>query len=113
MSFALTTAQVKERQKTVTRRIGWRSLKPGDRLLAVPKVMGFRKGEQAPAPIATIEVVCVERQRLDAMPFKDVRAEGFPGWTPERFVTMFCEANGCTRDVEVTRIEFRYVEPAP
>ena len=30
MSFALTTKQIKSRTKTVTRRLGWTFLKPGD-----------------------------------------------------------------------------------
>lgn len=37
MSFALTTDQVKDRVKTVTRRNGWWFLKPGDIVNAVKK----------------------------------------------------------------------------
>lgn len=37
MSFALTKRQVLERTKTVTRRLGWEKLRPGDLVRAVEK----------------------------------------------------------------------------
>lgn len=40
MSFMLTTRQIRERSKDVTRRLGWEKLKPGDRLHAMRKVHG-------------------------------------------------------------------------
>ena len=42
MSFALTTEQVRRREKTVTRRRGWWFLKPGDIVTAVKKARGLR-----------------------------------------------------------------------
>jgi len=39
MSVALTEQAVRERRKTVTRRLGWQFLKPGDRLTLCRKVM--------------------------------------------------------------------------
>lgn len=44
MSFALTEQQLMDGTKTVTRRVGWANLKPGDRLTAVRKAMGLKKG---------------------------------------------------------------------
>ena len=44
MSFALTEAQLLDGTKTVTRRLGWTMLKPGDHFRAVRKAMGLRKG---------------------------------------------------------------------
>ena len=41
MSFAMTTQQVKDQTKDVTRRFGWLFLKPGDILQPVEKAMGF------------------------------------------------------------------------
>lgn len=35
MSFALTTSQIRDRSKTVTRRFGWWFLVPGDQVWAV------------------------------------------------------------------------------
>src|SRR5262245_24972112 len=99
MSFALTTPQVEDRSKTVTRRAGWSNLKVGQRLSAVKKAMGFRKGETAPAPLAQIEVVSVRREPLERMLTDEAYgraeciAEGFPQMTPAEFVTMFCETH--------------------
>lgn len=45
MSVSLTEQAVLERRKTVTRRLGWRFLKPGDRLTLCRKVMGRKPGE--------------------------------------------------------------------
>ena len=46
MSFMLTTQQVIDETKTVTRRLGWRFLNVGDELWAVEKAMGMNKGEK-------------------------------------------------------------------
>ena len=46
MSFALTTEQFLNRTKTVTRRKGWRFLKPGDVVMGCKKCMGLKPGEQ-------------------------------------------------------------------
>lgn len=43
MSVSLTEQAVVERRKTVTRRTGWKFLKPGDRLTLCRKVMGRGK----------------------------------------------------------------------
>ncbi len=46
MSFMLTTQQMQDRTKDVTRRVGWWFLKPGDVIMAVEKGMGLKKGEK-------------------------------------------------------------------
>jgi hypothetical protein len=112
MSVALTTPQVIDRSKTVTRRDGWRFLKSGDRLTLCPKVMGFRRGEH-PERIVDVEILSVRRERLDAITAEDVAAEGFgmTGMTPAGFVSFFCGTHkGVRPDSEVTRIEWRYLE---
>ncbi len=53
MSFAMTTEQVRNQTKSVTRRFGWWFLKPGDEVQPVVKGMGLKKGDQ-------IEKVCGE-----------------------------------------------------
>lgn len=109
MSVALTTPQVRGRSKTVTRRDGWRFLKPGDHLTLCPKVMGFRRGEH-PERIVDVEVLSVRRERLDAITADDVAAEGLE-MTPAEFVSFFCRTHkGCRPDSEVTRIEWRYLD---
>ncbi|WP_040713321.1 hypothetical protein [Nocardia takedensis] len=110
MAVSLTEAQVRDRTKTVTRRAGWRDLTAGTRLTLCRKVMGRRRGE----PLVRIVDVVVEevrRERLDAITTADVRAEGFPDWTPAEFIDFFTRTHhGCTGDTEVTRILWRYLD---
>ncbi|MCC7419823.1 MAG: hypothetical protein IT428_06065 [Planctomycetaceae bacterium] len=113
MSFMLTTDQVRNCTKTVTRRIGWADLKPGTLLRAVVKCQGLRKGERM-EPLAVICVINVRHERLCEMtgPYGAVEVvrEGFPGMAPADFVEMFSASHGdCGREAVVTRIEFRYV----
>jgi hypothetical protein len=108
MSVALTEQQVRDRVKTVTRRLGWKTLKPGMRLTLCRKVMGRRHGEPL-VRICDVEIVSVRRERLDAIAAEDVAAEGFAGQTPAEFVAFFCEHMRCDPSSEVTRIEWRYL----
>jgi len=109
MSFALTTPQFIDGSKTVTRRNGWKNLQPGDIVSACKKAMGMKKGEKVER-LGDIEIVSIRRERLDAITLDDVAREGFPQWAPEQFIAMYCAANNCLRDREVTRIEFRRVD---
>lgn len=109
MSVSLTEAQVRDRTKTVTRRVGWLMLKPGDRLTLCRKVMGRKPGEPL-VRIAGVEVVTVRREPLNAITPADVAAEGFPQMTPAEFTAFFCGSHkGCAPATEVTRIEWRYL----
>jgi len=110
ISFALTTGQFLDGTKDVTRRLGWRKLKAGDRLMGVRKAMGLKAGEK-PERLGAIEVVSVRREPLDAIDQADVHREGFPDLTPATFVALFCGHMGCKPEVEVTRIEFRRIDP--
>lgn len=110
MSVSLTERSVRDRTKTVTRRLGWRMLKPGDRLTLCRKVMGRRNGEPL-VRLAEVVVISAFREPLEVITPGDVAAEGFPGWTPFEFVQFFCSTHkGCEPDTEVTRIEWRYVD---
>lgn len=111
MSFAFTTEQIKNGTKNVTRRLGWKNLKPEQRLRAVHKCMGLKKGEKRQV-LRHIEVVSVKREPLNDFYCDptEVRREGFPNMTPQEFIAMFCRGNKCAPGVMVTRIEFRYVE---
>lgn len=118
ISFALTTSQLLARTKTVTRRIGWRTLPPaGTQLQAVRKSQGLKKGEHVER-LHVIVVVDARRERLGRMlenreyGLREVVLEGFPELTPEAFVTMFCAHNKCTPHTFVTRIEFDYPQEA-
>jgi hypothetical protein len=66
ISFTLTTAQVRARSKTVTRRIGWENLKAGTLLCAVEKGQGLKKGERA-KKLGVIRVTNVRREELQLM----------------------------------------------
>lgn len=108
MSVALTTDAVRERRKTVTRRLGWTFLRPGDRLTLCAKVRGRRPGEPI-VRLAEVEVMFVSRERLWDITRGDVVREGFPDMTPNGFLTFFCEHMRVSPDAEVTRIEWRYL----
>ena len=114
MSFMLTTEQIRNRTKTVTRRNGWWNVKPGEVLNACEKCQGLRKGEKIKV-LCQIRVVNVTHTRLDRITQEDVAREGFPHLNPLQFVCLFMTTHkGCTPDTVVNRIEFEYVEePAP
>lgn len=119
MSVAFTEQAVRDRTKTVTRRKGWKFLKPGDRLTLVRKAMGRKPGEPLDR-IAEVEVVNVWREPLGmVLPSwgrwdygaEEMAKEGFPGMDPAEFVRhYFVEAQGMTVDDSVTRIEFKYLD---
>lgn len=125
MSVAYTEQAVIERRKTVTRRKGWRLLKPGDRLTLCRQVQGRKPGEPL-VRLAEVEVVSVRREPLSYVLLKqpptarkserdygkgEMAREGFPGMDPLTFIDRyFVAAQGITAADEVTRIEFRYLE---
>lgn len=109
MSFALTTEQILNQTKTVTRRNGWKTLKAGDLIQPVVKCMGLKKGEKQQLIGKPIKVIGVSSQKLYQITFEDVRHEGFPSLSQEGFIEMYCKANKCTRKQTVTRIEFEYL----
>lgn len=115
ISFSLTKAQILNRTKHVTRRLGWQKLRPGTILTAVEKGQGLKKGEH-PVVLAKIRVRSVRREPLSKMitaedgayGVGEVYREGFPKMTPVEFVDMFCAHNKCRPTVVITRIEFDY-----
>jgi hypothetical protein len=135
MSFMLTTEQIRNRTKTVTRRVGWTFLKPGDLIRAVERCQGLKKGEKM-QPLGVLRVTSVSRERLDRLESEsfygqqECVAEGFPRLSPMEFVAMFCATHTVPDNRawglpkrrrqpfpmmpcdEVTRIEFSYVDAA-
>lgn len=115
ISFSLTTPQFRARSKSVTRRLGWLTVKPGDRLMGCEKCRGLKPGEPL-VRLGEIEVLNVRREPLRRMA-EDVDygeaeciREGFPDLEPWEFVVMFIDSHkGCAPETTVTRIEFRYV----
>ena len=123
MSFALTTNQIMEGTKTVTRRLGWLHAAPGQQVRPVRKCMGLRPGEKLDVLRDPLTIVSVRRELLRAMlddldyGFSECEREGFGAhpdykW-PSSFVEMFCATHkGCTLETMVTRIEFAYHQEA-
>lgn len=111
MSFMLTTEQIENETKTVTRRNGWAFIKEGDTLQPVKKCQGLKRGEKIKpiSPPTKIQVVGVRREKLNLITKSDCIAEGFPDMSPDEFVAFYCKHNKCNPDSEVTRIEFRYI----
>jgi hypothetical protein len=120
MSFALTTPQVRAKTKTVTRRLGWKNLKPGTLLQPVVNGMGLKKGERVETIGGPIRIVRVRRERLFVRGFDghdarygrmEAAREGFLHHTSYgEFVDFYIAHNGGPRSQTVTRIEFEYVE---
>lgn len=115
MSFSITTQQYRDHIKTVTRRLGWWHVKPGDICNGVEKAMGLKKGEKMnvlgqhqflsarPEPL---------RRMTDDLEYgqREVVLEGFPDLTPAQFVEMFCRTHkGCTPDTAINRLEYKYL----
>lgn len=111
MSFMLTTDQIRNQTKTVTRRLGWKFLKPGDILNACVKCQGLKKGEKI-EKICQIQILSTRWEPLNTVTWEEVRKEGFTMMTPLEFMIMFAQANKVKDPATpVNRIEFKYVEP--
>lgn len=116
MSVAYTEDAVVARRKTVTRRLGWVFLRPGDRLTLVRKSMGRKPGEPL-VRLAEVKVVGVRFERLCDIAPADVEREGFPDWSTGEFVEHFIRLahlryrDGRAPDETiVTRIEWVYLD---
>ena len=113
MSFQLTTDQFRNRTKTVTRRVGWWFLKPGDLLMGCEKCQGLQKEENINR-LGLIRVVEVCREPLAVIATygpEELEREGFPDMSPIEFIEMFVRTHkGCSPSTNVNRIEFEYVD---
>jgi len=105
MSVTYTEAAVRDRRKFVTRRKGWRDLKPGTRITLCQRL------RVSPiVRIVDVEVISVRREQLDQITADDVAREGFPEMSPAEFIdTFFVRAQNMRPTDEVTRIEWRYL----
>jgi hypothetical protein len=109
MSFSITTPQFQARSKTVTRRLGWWFLQPGDVVQAVEKARGLKKGEKV-KPLGLMRIVSVRSEPLHAITSEDVIREGYPDWSREQFIEMFIRKNKVSADTIVNRIEFEHID---
>jgi hypothetical protein len=109
MSFAKTTEQVRAGTKTVTRRLGWWFLKPGDIVNAVEKCRGLKKGEKVKL-IRQIRIVSVRGETLSDVNGRECALEGFPEMRAEDFRRMFLSMHPrWDRTTRINRIEFEYI----
>lgn len=115
MSVSLSAESVRERRKTVTRRLGWRNLTPGTRLTLCRKVMGRRRVDGTLEPLvrlAEVEVLSVRREKLWDITDEDIAAEGVDDLglfeeyytdtrqaTPAAWVEWFLRADGCAAPI--------------
>ena len=116
MSFAKTVKQIQDGTKTVTRRLGWTFLKPGDYVRPVYKTMGLKKGEKVIPIREPLYIVNVRREPLDYVRgifWDETKLEGFPEMTANEFIDMFCKMNNCKPGTIVTRIKFIYTNTEP
>ena len=119
MSFSKTTAQIRARTKTVTRRLGWGDLKPEDMVCAVEKGQGLKKGEK----VKRIAPLRIEGLRPESLlkileepdyGRREMILEGFPGRDPVDFVEMFLEMNEFDyTEKKINRIQFSYPAAEP
>ena len=115
MSFSLTTEQMRNRTKTVTRRLGWKFLKEGDLVNACVKCMGLKPGEKIER-LGLIRIVSVSEEKLfDLFRYpvyggREAKHEGFPELSGFEFVEMFCRHMKCDVSQVVTRIKFEHVD---
>lgn len=111
MSFAMIGPEMYAEIKNVTRRFGWWFLKPGDRVMAVEKAMGLKKGEKI-IQIYEIEIISTRPEPLEAITQADVIREGFPNWSPEQFINMPVNHYKADPKKIVNRIEFKRARKA-
>ncbi|MPZ19766.1 MAG: ASCH domain-containing protein [Luteitalea sp.] len=119
MSFSHAASEVRAGMKTVTRRLGWRFLKPNELIQAVDKAPGSRSA----GPVRRLAILRVQNVRVEPLArlIEDARyaedelpREGFPCWSRDDFIARFLRRHRLTTTaIEVTRIEFEYVEPVP
>ena len=112
MSFSLTTQQVRDREKDLTRRFGWWFLKPGDMVQPVLKGMGMKKGEKIEQIGCPIRIVSVRKEPLWHIKEGECVREGFPEMSELDFVYMLVRHYRCNGWDDVNRIEFEYVANA-
>jgi len=107
MSFRFTMPQLLQGTKTVTRRLGWKFLKPGDWVCAVRQSRGLNRGQQV-RRLGLLKVLWNDPVRLDSITVDDCAREGFGHMKPAEFVSYFCDRMRCTPDQIVQRIEFEF-----
>jgi len=110
ISFSMTTDQILNKTKTVTRRFSWWDLSVGTQLQPVVKCMGLKKGEKIKKLGGLIEIISVKMERLDKITDNDVILEGFPHWKSDDFINFLQKHYKCDRGTIINRIKFKYLK---
>jgi hypothetical protein len=101
---------MKNRTKTVTRRNGWKFLKPGEIVMAVEKCQGLKKGEKI-KKIHPIKIIDVMFEPLNNIDDKELIKEGFSDYDTFQFIEMFVKSHkGINPSSIITRIEFEHLD---
>jgi hypothetical protein len=111
MSFSMTTAAARAHTESVTRRLGWWSVKPGEVIMAIEKGMGLKKGEKQ-VEIGPFRVVSAKGEQVrDFFKYgpEECAREGFPDLTPVQFVAMFKRHHSIPDNWPVNRIEIEWL----
>jgi len=116
ISFNLTQPQFRDGSKDVTRRLGWKNLKPGTILNACEKCQGLGKGGKV-VVMGQIRVLEVTHEPLIAIRYyrslpdgrTETAREGFPDLSAQQFISMFMKHMKCDESTQVTRIVFEHV----
>ena len=109
MSFSMTTPQFRNGSKDVTRRFGWWFIRAGDRVQAVEKAMGLKRGEKM-NKLGVIEIVSTRKEPLNTITQDDCVREGFPHFLPSDFVNMILTAYpNESPESFINRIEFKRI----
>jgi len=109
MSFFMTTQQIIDETKFVTRRFAWWNLPVDTLLCAAEKCQGLGKGGKINR-LKVIKVVSVLSEPLNAITKAECVLEGFPDMEPAEFVEMMVKHYKCKPDKIINRIEFKYVK---
>lgn len=110
MSFCITPGQIRNKTKTVTRRLGWDFLRPGEIVNACVKCQGLGKDGKI-EKICQIRILDTWKEELCDITQQDVVKEGFPEMSPTEFVEMFIKElkPKYGKYTKVNRIEFDYL----
>lgn len=108
ISFSHTIDQFINGSKRITRRKGWKNLKPGDILNACEKCQGLKKGEKIKR-LGKIIIISARREPLNWIADWETHMEGFPLMSGDEFITFFCKQMGGEPDQIITRIHFEHL----
>jgi len=113
MSFYLTIPQIKNRTKTVTRRLGWGFLIPGVEVNAVEKTTGLKKGEKI-VHLDKIRILSAEKSPMFKINHEECVKEGFPDLNSYELINLLRKQYNMLKKRSMrdslNRIEFEYID---